>query len=59
MLARQIEAGAPADVFVSASEDWMDYLQDRSLIQADTRRNLLWNRLVLISSTRGKILPHA
>jgi molybdate transport system substrate-binding protein len=54
VLARQIEAGAPADVFVSASEDWMDYLQDHSLIQVDTRRNLLSNRLVLISSTPGQ-----
>jgi molybdate transport system substrate-binding protein len=53
VLARQIEAGAPADVFVSASKDWMDYLQDRNLIQADTRRNLLWNRLVLVSSLPG------
>jgi molybdate transport system substrate-binding protein len=49
-LARQIEAGAPADVFISASKDWMDYLEDRSLIQPGTRRNLLSNRLVLISS---------
>jgi molybdate transport system substrate-binding protein len=51
-LARQIEAGAPADVFISASQDWMDYLEDRSLIQPDTRRNLLLNRLVLVSSLK-------
>jgi molybdate transport system substrate-binding protein len=49
-LARQIEAGAPADVLISASKDWMDYLEDRGLIQSDTRRDLLLNRLVLISS---------
>jgi molybdate transport system substrate-binding protein len=49
-LARQIEAGAPADVFISASQDWMDYLEERTLIQPDTRRNLLSNRLVLITS---------
>lgn len=48
-LARQIESGAPADVFVSADEDWMDYLQTRQLIQPATRRDLLGNRLVLIA----------
>lgn len=49
-LARQIEAGAPADVFISASKDWMDYLEERNLIQPDTRRDLLSNRLVLVTS---------
>jgi molybdate transport system substrate-binding protein len=48
-LARQIEAGAPADVFMSADTDWMDYLQTRSLINAGTRHTVLGNRLVLIS----------
>jgi molybdate transport system substrate-binding protein len=48
-LARQIENGAPADVFFSADLDWMDYLQTRKLIQADTRRDVLGNRLVLIA----------
>ena len=48
-LARQIEAGAPADIFISADLDWMDYLEQRRLIQAGTRRNLLRNRLVLIA----------
>jgi molybdate transport system substrate-binding protein len=48
-LARQIEAGAPAQVFISADLDWMDYLAQRSLIRADSRRNLLGNRLVLIA----------
>jgi len=48
-LARQIEAGAPADVFMSADLDWMDYLQTRKLIKVDTRANLLGNRLVLIA----------
>jgi molybdate transport system substrate-binding protein len=36
-LARQIENGAPADVFFSADLEWMDYLQTRNLIQRDTR----------------------
>jgi molybdate transport system substrate-binding protein len=48
-LAKQIEAAAPADVFVSADLDWMDYLADRGLINQETRVNLLGNRLVLIA----------
>jgi molybdate transport system substrate-binding protein len=48
-LARQIEEGAPADIFISADLDWMDYLAERDLIQADTRSNLVGNRIVLIA----------
>lgn len=48
-LARQIEAGAPADVFISADLEWMDYLQTHNLIRAGSRRNLLGNSLVLIA----------
>lgn len=47
-LARQIEQGAPANVFASADEKWMDYLADKKLIVADTRKDLLGNDLVLI-----------
>ena len=48
-LAKQIESAAPADVFISADLDWMDYLAQRRLIKPETRRNLLGNRLVLVS----------
>lgn len=48
-LARQIEQGAPAQVFISADLDWMDYLAERNLIKPETRSNLLGNRLVLIA----------
>jgi molybdate transport system substrate-binding protein len=48
-LAKQIEEGAPADVFISADLDWMDDLATRQLIQAGTRVNLLGNRLVLVA----------
>ena len=49
-LARQIEGGAPADVFISANVDWMDALQDEGLIKPESRRDLLRNALVLIAS---------
>lgn len=48
-LARQIDAGAPADIFISADLEWMDYLEQRRLIKPGTRQNLLRNRLVLIA----------
>lgn len=48
-LARQIDNGAPAQVFISADLEWMDYLEKRGLLQPGTRRNLLGNRLVLIA----------
>ncbi len=48
-LARQVEAGAPADVFVSADLAWMDWLDARGLIAPGTRANLLANELVLIA----------
>jgi molybdate transport system substrate-binding protein len=48
-LARQIENGAPADLFASADLDWMDYLAKRNLIDPKSRINLLGNRLVIIA----------
>lgn len=53
-LARQIERGAPADIFISADEKWMDYLEKRGLIRTDTRVDLLSNRLVLIALADSK-----
>src|SRR5579863_1198600 len=54
-LARQIESGAPADIFISADLDWMDYLQKRSLIKSDTRVDLLSNRLVMIAPNTSTV----
>jgi molybdate transport system substrate-binding protein len=48
-LAKQIDNGAPADFFISADEEWMDYLQERALIDPKTRIDLIGNRLVLIA----------
>lgn len=48
-LAKQIEAGAPADLFFSADLDWMDYLQGKGLIREDTRVSLLANSIVLVA----------
>lgn len=48
-LAKQIENGAPADVFLSANEKWMDYLQEKKLLVKGTRFDLLGNRIVLIA----------
>lgn len=61
VLAKQIEAGAPADLFISADLDWMDYLEQRKVIAPGTRITLLGNALVLIapaaSTTSLKIAP--
>lgn len=54
-LAKQIEQGAPADIFISADEDWMNYLAEKKLIKPDTRFDLLGNRLVLIAPKDSKI----
>ena len=62
VLAKQIEAGAPADVFFSADTDWVDYLDQRKLLKPGTRHNVVGNRLVLIapgdSKVQVKIAPH-
>lgn len=53
-LARQIEQGAPADVFFSADLEWMDYLQQRDKLDVATRRSLLGNQLVLVAPKASK-----
>jgi molybdate transport system substrate-binding protein len=54
-LAKQIEGGAPADVFVSADLQWMDYVGGKNLIKPESRVNLLGNKLVLIAPTDSKL----
>ena len=60
-LARQIEQGAPADIFISANPEWMDYLEERGLIREGSRADLLGNGLVLVaprdSGTTVEIAP--
>lgn len=53
-LAKQIEQGAPADLFFSADLDWMDYLAKQNLIRPDTRVSLLANSIVLIAPKDAK-----
>ncbi|MDF7680646.1 molybdate ABC transporter substrate-binding protein [Enterobacteriaceae bacterium ESL0689] len=57
-LARQITAGAPADLFISADQKWMDYTVDKKVIDTSTRETLLGNRLVVVApkeSEQGEI----
>lgn len=49
-LARQIEAGAPADLFISADQKWMDYAVEKKTIETDSRETLLGNSLVVVAS---------
>ncbi|RDJ21258.1 molybdate ABC transporter substrate-binding protein [Bosea caraganae] len=49
-LAKQLEQGAPADIFMSADLDWMDYAASKSLIKPDTRVSLLANRIALVAA---------
>lgn len=61
VLAKQIEAGAPADVFFAADHQWMDYLEQRQLLRTATRRDVLGNSLALVapadSAVHLKIAP--
>jgi molybdate transport system substrate-binding protein len=55
-LAKQLEQGAPADLFISADNDWMDYAEKKGLMKAGTRVALLGNRLVLVTAA-DKVKP--
>jgi molybdate transport system substrate-binding protein len=48
-LAKQIEAGAPAEVFFPADQEWMDYLEKKRLLKAGSRHDVVGNKLVLIA----------
>ncbi len=54
-LARQMEQGAPTDLFIPADLDWMNYVQGKNLIKTDSRFNLLGNRIVLIAPRDSKL----
>ena len=54
-LARQIESGAPADVFISADEKWMDEVEGKGLIRAGSRADVLGNSLVLVAPAKSDI----
>lgn len=54
-LAKQIANGAPADIFISANVKWMDFLEERKLIEKRTRVDLVGNRLLLIAPASGRL----
>ena len=58
-LARQVQAGAPADIFVSADEEWLDTLQGNGLIRQGTRAKMVGNRLVLIAPAASTLALNA
>lgn len=54
-LARQVEAGAPAELFISADTDWIDHVEAKGLAERGSRRNLLGNELVLIAPSGSNV----
>jgi len=57
-LAKQIDQGAPAEIFISADLDWMDEVAKHGMIQAASRVNLLGNDLVLVAPAKSNITLH-
>lgn len=55
-LAKQIEQGAPADLFISADLDWMDYVDQKGLLRPGTRQNLLGNALTMVVLEQGRVI---
>lgn len=55
VLARQISQGAPAQVFISANQKWMDFLEEKGAIETKSRRDLVGNRLVMVAPKGSKI----
>ena len=54
-LAKQIESGAPANIYLSANEKWMDYLEERGMVDPAGRWNLLSNRIVLVAPVHSRV----
>jgi molybdate transport system substrate-binding protein len=54
-LAKQIEAAAPADVFISADEAWMDELASKNLIKTESRKDIVGNTLVIVAAKDSKL----
>jgi molybdate transport system substrate-binding protein len=54
-LARQIESGAPADMFISADEEWMDYVASKAKLRPATRVSFLFNNLVLVAPATSRV----
>jgi len=52
-LAKQIEQGAPADLFISANPDWVNYLAEKKLLALDTKKTFAFNKLVFVGSPKG------
>ena len=54
-LARQIDQGAPADIFISADADWMNWLSERGLVDLKSKTELFGNRLVLVAASGSEL----
>ncbi|MEI7695732.1 MAG: molybdate ABC transporter substrate-binding protein [Chlorobium sp.] len=54
-LAGQIENGAPADLFIAANSEWMDYLNNKKLVDGSSIKSFAWNSLVFVGTTSKKV----